>query len=90
MITEYGFPPFDASELSLQQQRIHPAQSNFYLPLLNEILKSIHDDGIKAAEAVASSFVDNWDWGQYQISIISRHLTMSLFKGITNGAFLTT
>mgnify|MGYP003947238173 CR=1 FL=1 len=41
------------------------AQSIYLLSTLVEVLKSICEDGVHVAGAIAWSFVDNWEWGQY-------------------------
>ncbi|KAI8231748.1 Beta-glucosidase 1A [Colletotrichum sp. SAR 10_86] len=41
------------------------AQSNFYVPILAEVLKAINLDGIHVKGLYGWSFLDNWEWGQY-------------------------
>ncbi|KAI9146725.1 Beta-glucosidase 1B [Paramyrothecium foliicola] len=62
---EFGLPPYRAAEMSDDQHVMDPAQSNFYIPFLREILKAINYDGIKMKGIFGWSFVDNWEWSQY-------------------------
>lgn len=43
-----------------------PAQSNFYIPFLREILKAINYDSVKMKGIFGWSYLDNWEWGQYR------------------------
>ncbi|KAM0335643.1 hypothetical protein ACHAQA_000692 [Verticillium albo-atrum] len=64
-IAEYGLPPFRASEMSLKHQVSDVSQSLFYLPILREILKAINEDGVHVKGVYGWSYLDNWEWGQY-------------------------
>jgi beta-glucosidase/6-phospho-beta-glucosidase/beta-galactosidase len=65
MLTEFGFPAFYESSMSLSQAQDDLTQSFFYLSFLNEMLKAINEDGVKVAGAIGWAFVDNWEWGEY-------------------------
>lgn len=51
--------------MSLQHQASDLAQSNFFVPILNEVLKAINLDGVHVKGVFGWSFIDNWEWGQY-------------------------
>lgn len=65
MVAKFGPSPFKASNKPVAQQRADLAPSCFHLALLNEMLKSHNEDGVKVAGAIGWSFVDNWEGGQY-------------------------
>lgn len=64
-IAEFGLPMFKASQMSLKQHVSDLSQSLFYIPFLREILKSINEDGVKMKGVYGWSYLDNWEWGQY-------------------------
>ncbi|KAI6779253.1 beta-glucosidase A [Emericellopsis cladophorae] len=64
-IGEFGLPPYHATEMSVEQHVMDPAQGNFYVPFLREVLKSINYDGVKMKGVFGWSYLDNWEWGQY-------------------------
>lgn len=65
IITEFGFNTPGAATIDLQAQRENLPQSIFYMSFLNEMLKAIHEDGVKVVGAIGWAFVDNWEWGEY-------------------------
>lgn len=56
---------FYASNMSLEHTTSDLAQSNFYIPILQEVLKAIHEDGVHMKGLFGWSYLDNWEWGQY-------------------------
>ncbi|TDZ32653.1 Beta-glucosidase 1B [Colletotrichum spinosum] len=64
-IAEYGLPAFKASDMSLRHMLNDIAQSNFYIPILQEVLKAINVDGVHVKGLYGWSYLDNWEWGQY-------------------------
>ncbi|KAF6793421.1 beta-glucosidase [Colletotrichum sojae] len=64
-IAEYGLPPFKGADMSLPHMLSDIAQSNFYLPILQEVLKAIHLDGVHVKGLYGWTYLDNWEWGQY-------------------------
>ncbi|KAF9876800.1 hypothetical protein CkaCkLH20_05646 [Colletotrichum karsti] len=64
-IAEYGLPAFKAADMSVKHMQSDLAQSNFYIPILAEVLKAINIDGIHVKELYGWSYLDNWEWGQY-------------------------
>ncbi|KAH9209567.1 glycoside hydrolase superfamily, partial [Leptodontidium sp. 2 PMI_412] len=65
MITEIGFPIFDAYDMTIEQERVEITQSVFYQSMLNEVLKSIHEDQVNVTGFLGWSYVNNWEWGQF-------------------------
>ncbi|KAH8888120.1 glycoside hydrolase [Thozetella sp. PMI_491] len=65
LVGEFGFPIFDAAEMTLDNSRTDLSQSTFYMSTIREMLKAINLDGVKMCGAIGWSFVDNWEWGQY-------------------------
>ncbi|KAK1713440.1 hypothetical protein CaCOL14_009340 [Colletotrichum acutatum] len=64
-IAEFGLPAFKASDMSVPHIRSDLAQSEFYVPILNEVLKAINIDGVHVKGLYGWSYLDNWEWGQY-------------------------
>ena len=60
-----GFPVFAESEKELPDQLFDTPRSIYYLSYMSEVLKSIWEDGVEVAGAFAWSFVDNWEFGDY-------------------------
>ncbi|KAI4866510.1 glycoside hydrolase family 1 protein [Hypoxylon rubiginosum] len=63
-IAEFGWPGFHEYDMTEDRARAEFASTLFYLPILNEMLKSIHEDGVKFKGALGWAFVDNWEWGE--------------------------
>ncbi|KAF4878868.1 Beta-glucosidase 1A [Colletotrichum siamense] len=64
-IAEFGLPAYKAANMSTEHIQNDLAQSNFYIPILAEVLKAINLDGIHVKGLYGWSFLDNWEWGQY-------------------------
>lgn len=65
LITEFGFPVFGEAEKVLPDQLYVLPRSIYFLSFMSEILKSIWEDGVDVAGALAWSFADNWEFGSY-------------------------
>ncbi|KAH7111201.1 beta-glucosidase [Dactylonectria macrodidyma] len=65
MITEFGWSTWHESYMTEDQARADISASVFYLSILNELLKSVHEDGVKLMGILGWAYVDNWEWGQY-------------------------
>lgn len=65
MITEFGFPAFKEADMSIETSQSDIMHSTYYYSFLSEMLKSINEDGINLIGAIGWTFVDNWEWGQY-------------------------
>ena len=76
MITEFGFNPFADNQKSLDAQRYDLERTLYYQDFLQEMLKAIHDDGVKVIGALAWSFADNNEFGsfanQYGMQTVNR------------------
>ncbi|KAI0909422.1 glycoside hydrolase [Ustulina deusta] len=64
-VTEFGFPVFSEADKALPDQLFDTPRSTYYLSFLSEILRSIHEDGVHVMGALAWSWVDNWEFGDY-------------------------
>jgi len=65
LITEFGFPVFAEAEKQLSDQLFDSPRSIYYQSYMSEILKSIWEDGVHVMGAIAWSFADNWEFGDY-------------------------
>lgn len=65
MVTEFGFPTWDEADMSVDILQSDIMHSTYYYSYLREMLKSINEDGINLIGAIGWSFVDNWEWGEY-------------------------
>ncbi|KAK1450716.1 beta-glucosidase A [Colletotrichum cuscutae] len=64
-IAEFGLSAFKASNMSVHHIRSDLAQSEFYVPFLNEVLNAINFDGVHVKGLYGWAYLDNWEWGQY-------------------------
>ncbi|OTA96796.1 glycoside hydrolase family 1 protein [Hypoxylon sp. CO27-5] len=64
-VAEFGWPSFHEYDMSEDQARVELTPTILYLPVFNEMLKSIHEDGVKFKGALGWAYVDNWEWGQF-------------------------
>ncbi|KAK7697258.1 hypothetical protein SLS64_013743 [Diaporthe eres] len=65
VISEVGLPTYKATQMTVPQLRSDIAQSELYVSLLREVLRSINEDGVTVKGVFGWSFVDNWEWGSY-------------------------
>lgn len=65
-VTEFGFPVFAEGQRLQQDQEFDSPRSWYYQSYLNEGLKAIWEDGVQFVGAFAWSFVDNWEFGDYE------------------------
>lgn len=65
LIAEFGFPVFGETEKTLQDQLFDSPRSDYYLSYMSEVLKSIWEDNVWVMGALAWSFADNWEFGDY-------------------------
>lgn len=66
LVSEFGFPVFDEADKDLPSQLFDSPRSTYYLSFMSEVLKSIYEDGVHVMGAVAWSFMDNWEFGDYE------------------------
>ncbi|KAJ5129969.1 Glycoside hydrolase family 1 [Penicillium bovifimosum] len=65
-VSEFGFPVYgESTKEALSDQLFDSPRSVYYLSFMSEILKSIYEDGVHVMGALAWSFVDNWEFGDY-------------------------
>ncbi|KAJ6153565.1 CAZyme family GH1 [Penicillium chermesinum] len=64
-VSEFGFPVYSEATKDLPDQLFDSPRSIYYLSFMSEILKSIYEDGVHVMGALAWSFVDNWEFGDY-------------------------
>ncbi|KAL3418713.1 beta-glucosidase [Phlyctema vagabunda] len=65
LISEFGFPVFNEADKELADQLYDSPRSNYYLSFMSEVLKSIWEDHVHVMGALAWSFADNWEFGDY-------------------------
>ncbi|KAH3147463.1 hypothetical protein LV164_005586 [Aspergillus fumigatus] len=66
-VSEFGFPVFgEAEKTDLSDQLFDTPRSIYYLSFMSEILKAIHEDGVRVMGALAWSWADNWEFGDYE------------------------
>lgn len=64
-ITEFGFPVWDEADKEIHDQLFDTPRSLYYLSFMSEILKSIWEDHVNVMGALAWSFADIWEFGDY-------------------------
>ncbi|KAJ5771579.1 hypothetical protein N7520_002108 [Penicillium odoratum] len=65
ILSEFGFPVYNESTKDLPDQLFDSPRSQYYLSFMSEVLKSIYEDGVEVIGALAWSFADNWEFGDY-------------------------
>ncbi|KAK6527282.1 hypothetical protein TWF281_010470 [Arthrobotrys megalospora] len=84
-ITEFGFPVFGEADKKVIEDMVYDTpRSNYYLSFMTEILKAIWEDGVDVMGAIAWSFVDNWEFGDYDarfgLQVVDRGTQRRYFK----------
>ncbi|KAI1736968.1 glycoside hydrolase [Xylaria scruposa] len=83
-VAEFGFPVFGEADKELSDQLFDTPRSTYYLSFMSEILKSIHEDGVHVMGALAWSWVDNWEFGDYTqqfgIQVLNRTTQERFYK----------
>ncbi|KAJ5667690.1 uncharacterized protein N7477_006260 [Penicillium maclennaniae] len=64
-VSEFGFPVYGEASKELSDQLFDSPRSVYYASFMQEILKSIYEDGVHVMGALAWSFMDNWEFGDY-------------------------
>lgn len=64
-VSEFGYPVYSEATKALPDQLYDSPRSIYYLSFMQEILKSIYEDGVHVMGALAWSFMDNWEFGDY-------------------------
>lgn len=65
-VTEFGFPEWREGEKELGDQLYDIDRSIYYRSFMDAILKAIHYDYVKVLGALAWSFADSWEFGDYE------------------------
>ncbi|KAJ5110539.1 CAZyme family GH1 [Penicillium argentinense] len=83
-VSEFGFPVYGEADKDLPDQLFDSPRSVYYLSFMSEILKSIYEDGVHVMGALAWSFVDNWEFGDYSaqfgIQVVNRTTQERFYK----------
>ncbi|KAK9243108.1 glycoside hydrolase superfamily [Lipomyces tetrasporus] len=66
LISEFGFPVFGEADKELPDQLFDTPRSTYYLSYMSEMLKSVYNDDVNVMGALAWSFMDNWEFGDYR------------------------
>jgi beta-glucosidase/6-phospho-beta-glucosidase/beta-galactosidase len=66
LVAEFGFPVFAEANITVLSDALFDTpRSIYYLSFMSEILKSIWEDGVNVIGALAWSFADNWEFGDF-------------------------
>ncbi|KAJ5885487.1 CAZyme family GH1 [Penicillium taxi] len=65
ILSEFGYPVYGEADKDLTDQLFDSPRSVYYLSFMSEVLKSIYQDGVHVIGALAWSFMDNWEFGDY-------------------------
>lgn len=65
IVSEFGFPEWREGEKALGDQLYDIDRSIYYRSFLEAILQAIHYDNVNVTGALAWSFADNWEFGDY-------------------------
>ncbi|KAE8387822.1 glycoside hydrolase superfamily [Aspergillus alliaceus] len=83
-VSEFGYPVFNEADKGLSDQLFDTPRSIYYLSFMSEILKSIHEDGVHVMGALAWSWADNWEFGDYAqqfgLQVVNRTTQERYFK----------
>ncbi|CUM49375.1 unnamed protein product [Debaryomyces fabryi] len=66
LIGEFGFPEWREREKELGDQLYDINRSIYYRSFMESVLNAIHDDKVHVIGALAWSFADNWEFGDYE------------------------
>jgi Beta-glucosidase/6-phospho-beta-glucosidase/beta-galactosidase len=78
-VSEFGFPVYGEATKELPDQLFDSPRSVYYTSFMQEILKSIYEDGVHVMGALAWSFMDNWEFGDYSAQFgIQKVITISI------------
>lgn len=65
LVSEFGYPEWREAEKELKDQLYDTVRSIYYRSYLDAIVKAINLDKINIIGALAWSFADNWEFGDY-------------------------
>lgn len=66
MVTEFGFPQINDADHNLLTQQFDFERSMYYQNFLTETLHAIHSDNVNVIGALAWSWIDNNEFGDYK------------------------
>ncbi|CUM67336.1 uncharacterized protein PRCAT00005029001 [Priceomyces carsonii] len=83
-VSEFGFPEWRESEKELGDQLFDLNRSIYYRSFMEAILQAIHYDKVPVMGALAWSFADNWEFGDYEaqfgLQVVNRTTQERYFK----------
>ncbi|KAA8647326.1 glycoside hydrolase family 1 protein [Aspergillus tanneri] len=83
-VMEFGFPVSHEADKELSDQLFDTPRSIYFLSFMSEILKAIHEDGVHVMGALAWSWTDNWEFGDYSqqfgLQVVNRVTQQRSFK----------
>ncbi|CUM64868.1 uncharacterized protein PRCAT00002483001 [Priceomyces carsonii] len=83
-VSEFGYPEWREAEKELGDQLFDLNRSIYYRSFLEAILKAIHYDKVNVMGALAWSFADNWEFGDYEqqfgLQVVNRTTQERFFK----------
>lgn len=84
LVAEFGFPEWRESEKELVDQVFDINRSIYYRSFMEAMLRAIHYDKVKFLGALAWSFADNWEFGdfkqQFGLQVVNRTTQERLYK----------
>lgn len=76
IVSEFGFPVNGETSLPLQEARFDSPRSQYYLSYMQAMLQAIWEDNVHVLGALAWSFADNWEFGDfstaYGLQVVNR------------------
>lgn len=66
LVTEFGFPAYGEAARALVDQRYDLERTLYYQDFLAEMLKAVREDGVNVVGALAWTFADNNEFGNYE------------------------
>ncbi|KAK3935345.1 beta-glucosidase [Diplogelasinospora grovesii] len=66
LVAEFGFPAMGDTYKDLDGQRYDLERTCYYQAFLNEVLKAVHEDGVRVVGTLAWSFIDTNEFGTFE------------------------
>lgn len=83
-VTEFGFPEWREGEKELADQLFDLDRSIYYRSFMDAILNAVNLDGVDVMGALAWSFADNWEFGDYNqqfgLQVVNRTTQERFYK----------
>ncbi|PHH64217.1 hypothetical protein CDD81_4831 [Ophiocordyceps australis] len=84
LLAEFGFPVFREGEKNLPDQLFDSPRSLYYLGVMHAVLQAIWQDGVPVLGALAWSFADDWEFGDYAaqfgLQVVNRTTQQRYYK----------